>query len=396
MSNISGLDQELKKSAASAQELEFCGIRPTRAGTAQLSRLNDVILRSCEYFLKTQNREGYWWEELESNTTITSEYIMLLHLLGKVDPERQKSMVKYLLGSQLSSGAWPLYYGDEGNLSITIEAYFALRLAGEPAESKPLRSAAAYILSHGGIEAARTFTKIWLALFSQYDWNKVPSMPVELVLLPSHFYFNIYEFSSWARSTIVPLSIVMTLRPGSPLCVAPSLGELQAAVGPALSPRESSSCLHRLFYIIDRFVKTMERRPFPSLRKKAIKAAKDWVLDHQEKSGDWGGIQPAMIYSILALHYLGYPADHDVIRRGLEALELFCKEDEAGLRLQSCISPVWDTALTAMALLDAGIPPEHPSLFKAASWLVKNQVCTGGDWQVKSSFALPAAGLSSS
>lgn len=346
-------------------------------------QVESAVRSTCGFYFKTQYPEGYWWAELESNTTITSEYIMLLYLLGCLDADRQGKMVKYILNHQKPDGSWGLFYGDEGNLSTTVENYFALKLVGEDAESEPLRKAREYILEHGGIEATRVFTKIWLALFSQYDWNKVPSMPVELVLLPSHFHFNIYEFSSWARGTIVPLSIVMAIRPRLKVPESCAIPELYVPAGESACAKNFASYTHKLFYLIDRVVKWFERRPLPGLRNRAVQAAEDWIVEHQEESGDWGGIQPPMVYSILALHYLGYTLDHPVISKGLKALEDFCIEDELGLRLQSCVSPVWDTALTAMALLDAGVPATHPALEKSASWLVENQVVTGGDWQVK-------------
>ena len=156
-------------------------------------RVERTLEKATGFFMEAQHPEGYWWAELESNVSITSEYLMLLRLLEICQPEREKAMVKYLLRKQASNGSWGLYYGDGGELSTTIEAYFALKLAGQDPASEPLRRAREFILARGGIESARVFTKIWLALFSQYDWNEVPSMPVELVLLPSHFYFSIYE-----------------------------------------------------------------------------------------------------------------------------------------------------------------------------------------------------------
>lgn len=351
--------------------------------SAWLRQIEKAIRNTCDFFFNTQHPEGYWWLELESNVTITSEYIMLLYLLGILDENRQRSMVSYLLNMQSPNGSWALYYGDTGNLSITIEAYFALKLAGENPDSEPLKRARDFILANGGVEAARVFTKIWLALFSQYDWNKIPSMPVELVLLPPEAYFSIYEFSSWARGTIVPLSIVMAIRPRLTLPAPKEIPELYLEHGS--SPHHScrTSYIHKLFYLIDRTVKWFEQSPIPSLRNRAVQAAETWILEHQEDSGDWGGIQPPMVYSMLALHYLGYGLDHEVMVKGLGALENFCLEDELGRRMQSCVSPVWDTALTSLALLDAGISPEHESLRKVASWLIKNQVLTGGDWQFK-------------
>ena len=346
-------------------------------------RIEKALRNTTQFFLKTQSEEGYWWAELESNVSITSEHIMLHVLLGCSCPEKQASMAKYLLNQQRANGSWGLYYGDEGNLSTTIEAYFALKLTGEDPESAPLLKAKEYILKHGGIEASRVFTKIWLALFGQYDWDKVPSMPVELVLLPSHLYFSIYEFSSWARATVVPLSIVLNIRPKFDLPSDQSISELYLPARKAALQKRFASYTHRLFFLFDRIAKGFERHPIRSLRERAIGAAERWILEHQEESGDWGGIQPPMVYCILALHYLGYPPDHPAIVKGLKAIEDFCLEDEQGQRMQSCLSPIWDTALTALALLDAGLPPDHPALKQATGWLVKQQIMSGGDWQVK-------------
>jgi squalene-hopene/tetraprenyl-beta-curcumene cyclase len=367
--------------------------RPTAAGhpsthhsdahSSWTHQIDSAIESSCDYFLRTQYPEGYWWAELESNVTITAEFIMLLYLLESPDHEQEKSMVKYLLSQQNTNGSWGLYFGDIGNLSTTIEAYFALKLTGEDPESEPLRRAREFILSNGGIESARVFTKIWLALFSQYDWDKIPSMPVELVLLPTHFYFNIYEFSSWARGTVVPLSIVMAIRPRYRIAAEKSIPELYLVDPCGASSKKFASYTHKLFFLFDRIAKAFERRPLPSLRNKAVHAAEMWILEHQEESGDWGGIQPPMVYSVLALHYLGYTLDHPVIVKGLKAMRDFCIEDDQGIRMQSCVSPVWDTALTALAMVEAGMPPEHPALEKATSWLVQQQVTSGGDWQVK-------------
>jgi squalene-hopene/tetraprenyl-beta-curcumene cyclase len=348
-------------------------------------RIDKAIRNTTQFFLKTQYEEGYWWAELESNVSITSEYIMLYYLLGRSLPEKKQSMVKYLLNQQRPDGSWGLYYGDEGNLSTTIEAYFALKLTGESPESAPLLKAKEYILRQGGIEASRVFTKIWLALFGQYDWDKVPSMPVELVLLPSHLYFSIYEFSSWARATVVPLSIVLNIRPKFALPPDKSISELYLPARKAALQKRFASYTHRLFFLFDRIAKSLERRPIRSLRARAIRAAETWILDHQEESGDWGGIQPPMVYSILALHYLGHPLHHPAIVKGLKAIEDFCLEDAQGRRMQSCLSPIWDTALTALALLEAGLSPDHPALKQATSWLVSQQITSGGDWQVKNS-----------
>lgn len=361
-------------------------LEPFQHGSVQSSwnrQIERAVRNCCQYYLQTQHPEGYWWSELESNVTITSEYVMFRYLLGLNDSGKNKKIAAYLLNRQRPNGSWELYYEDGGDLSTTVEAYFALKLAGEDPESEPMIRARHFILRHGGVEASRVFTKIWLALFSQYDWDQVPSMPVELVLLPPSFYFNIYEFSMWARGTAVPLSVVLAIRPRYTLPPEHAIAELHPTRNSSGAKKRFASPTHQLFYYFDRIAKFFERHPIASLRNRAVDAAERWILEHQEETGDWGGIQPAMINSVLALHYLGYPLDHPIMVRGMKAIEDFCMVDEEGFRMQSCLSPVWDTALTALALLEAGISPDHPQLKSATDWLVKNQVSTGGDWQIK-------------
>ena len=364
----------------SPEQADLSRLKPSaRIRSSWIPQIEEAIRKSSEYFYRVQYPEGYWWAELESNVTITSEYVMLARLLGISIPDKRSNIVKYLLKRQNENGSWGLYYGDGGELSTSIEAYFALKLLGENPESAPLANARAFILQRGGIEASRVFTKIWLAQFGQYDWGKVPSMPVELVLLPPELYFNIYEFSSWARGTAVPLSIALCIRPKYRLPDSLRIRELYTP----LYDKKLDSRINKLFFVFDRIAKVLEKRPVRKLRSKAIRAAATWIVGHQEETGDWGGIQPPMVYSMLALHYLGFPVSHEVIRKGLKAIEDFCIEDEDGLRMQSCISPVWDTALTALALLEAGVSPQHPALEKSAKWLISQQILTGGDWQFK-------------
>ncbi len=353
--------------------------KPASIQSSWTRQVEEAVRKSCQYFCRVQYPEGYWWAELESNVTITAEYVMITRLLGIPIADKEKSIVKYFLGRQNDNGSWGLYYGDGGELSTTIEAYFVLKMLGQDPESAPLARAREFILQRGGIEASRVFTKMWLALFTQYDWDNVPSMPVELILLPSHLYFNIYEFSSWARGTAVPLSIVLSIRPKIRLPERMCIPELYAPV----QEKKFASRVHKLFFLFDRVAKKVEERPIEGLRRKAIEAAKNWIIDHQEDTGDWGGIQPPMVYSLLALHYLGYPLNHEVMAKGLKALNDFCLEDECGMRMQSCISPVWDTALTGLAMLEAGVPPEDPVLERSARWMMTQQILTGGDWQVK-------------
>lgn len=350
--------------------------------------LDRAIERARDFFFREQLPEGYWWAELESNVTITAEYIMLFHFMGLVNRDKERKMATYILSKQTEEGYWCIYYGGPGDLSTTIEAYFALKLAGYPADHPAMAKARAFILSKGGILKSRVFTKIFLALFGEFSWLGVPSMPIELMLLPNWAYFNMYEFSSWSRATIIPLSIVMAERPVRKL---PPWARVQELYVRPLRPtdytftKEDGIFTWKNFFIgIDHMLKVYESNPVRPMKKRAMAIAEQWVLDHQEPSGDWGGIQPAMLNSVLALHCLGYANDHPAVANGLQALANFCIEGENEIVLQSCVSPVWDTALALMALTDAEVPTDHPALVKATQWLLDREVRKSGDWQIKS------------
>lgn len=351
------------------------------------SPLDRAIERSCTFFFRDQHPDGYWWAELESNVTITAEYIMLFHFLGIVTAKEQK-MANYILGKQTTEGAWSICHHGPGDLSTTIEAYFALKLAGYSEGYPAMSKARAFILANGGIFKARVFTKIFLALFGEFSWLGIPSMPVELMLLPNWAYFNAYELSSWSRSTIIPLSVIMAERPVHELPPWSRVQELYVRPPRLIDytiTRENGILTWKNFFIgADHLLKVYEANPIRPLKQKAIDTARQWILDHQEPSGDWGGIQPAMVNSLLALHCLGYDNTHPTIIKGLNALTTFSIEDTDSLGLQSCISPVWDTALALKALQEANIPKDHPSLVKAAEWLIDREVRISGDWKVKS------------
>lgn len=350
--------------------------------------LDVTIQRSCDFFFREQLPEGYWWAELESNVTISAEYLMLFHFLGMVDKERERKLANYILSKQTAEGHWSIYYQGPGDLSTTIEAYFALKLAGYPADHPAMEKARAFILKKGGIIKARVFTKIFLALFGEFAWFGVPSMPIELSLLPKWAYLNMYEFSSWSRATIVPLSIVMAARPVRKLPPWARVQELYVRpprpTDYTFTKEEGILTWKNIFIGVDHLLKIYERSPIRPFMKKAMSLSEKWVLDHQEPSGDWGGIQPAMLNSILALNCLGYSNDHPAVQKGLDALANFCIESDDNIVLQSCISPVWDTALALKGLIDAGVPADHPALVKATQWLLDREVRKPGDWKIKS------------
>ncbi len=350
------------------------------------AQVMDAIARTQSMYLDQQHPEGYWWYQLDSNVTIISEYLMLLHFLGIKDEKRDGKIVNHILTNQRSDGTWSLFPGGSGDISTTVEAYFALKLVGFSADDEPLRKAREFILEQGGVEASRVFTKVYLALFGQFDWKAIPSIPVELNLFSAWFPLNIYNFSSWARSTIVPLSMILEFKPISSLAHDVTVRELYSE--PDRMPQITSKKLSPLswywvFSVLDKLLKTIEDLPVRPLRKKAVKKTEQWILDHQEPSGDWGGIQPAMINSILALGAMGYPVTSEPMQKGLEALKRFTKENDHDLALQSCISPVWDTALTSLALMYSGMKKDHPSLVQAGAWFASKQIFRKGDWSVK-------------
>ena len=357
------------------------------SGTANLiDRVSEAIRKTQAFYVGQQHEDGYWWYELESNVTITSEYLMLLHFLGLKDGERGKKIAYHILENQRSDGTWAIHWGGKGDLSTTVEAYFALKLAGFSADDPRLQKARTFILEKGGVEASRVFTKIFLALFGEFDWKGIPSIPAEINLLPSWFPINIYSFSSWARSTIVPLSVVVDMKPVRPASESATIRELYKEphkVPSVRTKRLSFFSWKRFFIVLDRLMKALEYASLRPMRRRALRKTTEWILEHQEPTGDWGGIQPAMINSLFALAAIGYDISHAPIKKGLEALERFTIESEDELALQSCISPVWDTVLTSLALLYSGMEKNDISLIEASKWLVSKQVFGKGDWSVK-------------
>ena len=352
-------------------------------------QLAQAINRSQAYLVSQQHADGHWVGELEANTTLTSEYIFFRHLIGRVDRQREAKVVTYLLSEQLPDGGWALYHGGPSDLSTTVEAYVAMRMAGMAAAAAPMQRARERILALGGLSQARVFTKIFLALFGQFDWRGIPVIPPEIISLPQSFYFNIYEFSSWSRSVIIPLAVIFAKKPLYRL--PPDCSRLadELFVEPpgwaryAIKPREKRLGWELLFVLLDGILKVSEKYTAPVLRGSALRQCEQWILEHQDDTGDWGGIMPAMMNSVLALVFLGHSVGSRPVAKGLEAIERFGIEDRDSFRLQSCVSPVWDTVLSVTALADAGLPRTEPSMRKALLWLLSKQVRRDGDWSVK-------------
>ena len=307
-----------------------------------------------------------------------AEDLLLREFLGIRDSDRTRHASAWIRSRQRADGTWANHHGGPPNLSTTIEAYLALRLAGDPPDAAHMRRAAEWVREAGGLDSARVFTHIWLALFGLWRWDDVPAIPPEIVLLPQWFPLNPYDFACWARQTIVALSIVLAERPVHRIGV--DLAELSGGKSPPPSRRSLSD---RGFELLDRVLRAYQRHPLRPLRRLALSAAERWVARRQEADGSWGGIQPPWVYSLIALRLRGYPLEHPAIRRGLEGLDRFTIRDSDGHRLEACQSPVWDTALAILALRDAGVEADDPALVAAVDWLLGEEVLVRGDWAVR-------------
>lgn len=349
-----------------------------------IKTLETAIAASQSYLLTQQDEKGYWWAELESNVSITSE-VVLLHRIWGSDRSRPLAKVEtYLRSHQRNHGGWELYFGDGGEISVSVEAYMALKLLGVPATDPAMVRARDFIVARGGIRRARIFTKLHLALMGCYDWRGIPSLPPWVMLLPEQFPFTIYEMSSWARGSTVPLLIVMDRKPVYRLEPGFNLDELYA------EERDRSQFdlpvqnnWTDVFIHLDGLFKFAEATNLVPFREEGIKAAERWVLERQEATGDWGGIIPAMLNSLLGLKALNYSVHDPIIERGLAAIDAFALETADHYWIQPCISPVWDTALVVRALAESGLASDHPALVKAGEWLLEKQILDYGDWSVK-------------
>jgi squalene-hopene/tetraprenyl-beta-curcumene cyclase len=345
---------------------------------------------ACEHLLSLQDGAGWWQGELQTNVTMDAEDVLLREFLGVRNAQETERSAAWIRSQQRADGTWANFHGGPGELSTTIEAYWALRVAGDLPEDEHMRAAASFVRAQGGLQRARVFTHVWLALFGLWSWERVPALPPEITLLPSWVPLNIYDFACWARQTIVALSLVKAHRP------ARALGfDLDELCGEDELPAARARVSGRGAWLawLDRVLRAYERRPIKLLRRLAVARAERWIVRRQEADGSWGGIQPPWVYSLMALSLCGYPLDHPLMQRGLGGLERFMVEDlddsrrvgappGPSRRLEACQSPVWDTALAIIALSDAGLAGADPAIARAAEWLLGEEVAARGDWSV--------------
>ena len=352
------------------------------------SGVRHAIERAQQRFLALQSPQGYWHAPLEANVSMDAQYIIFNRFMERSRPDVEDRLAKHIRSTQQSDGSWPLFVNGPGHIGVTVESYTALRLLGVGPDDPTLARARAFIHERGGLEKAGVFSKIFLAYLGEVPWTAVPTLPPELMFVPPRSGFSIYEMSCWARGTVFPLLVLMARKPRVKTPAGFTVRELYRDPSKAgemyVSRPYTTFSLDNFFLVADRILKLWEKMPFHPLRERAIRMACEWTVEHQDWNGGWGGIQPPMVNGPMALKAAGFPPDHPVVAKGIQAVDDFLIEIPTGhLIAQPCVSPVWDTALAAKALLESGMPEDHPALVKAVDWLIDNQIHKPGDWTIK-------------
>ncbi len=336
-----------------------------------------------------QRPEGFWVGMLESNSCIEAEWILAMHFLGITDDPKYPGVVQAIFNEQREDGSWEIYHdAPAGDINATVESYAALRAAGHSPNDPRLRKAREWIFAHGGLQEVRVFTRYWLALLGEWPWEATPALAPEIIFLPAWFPLNIYSFASWARATMVPLCILSARRPVRPLPASSRLNELFPEGRDQMDyrmPRYGKGWMENVFLGVDWLLKKYQKWNKPFGREWAVRLCREWVIQHQDADGGWGGIQPPLIYSLLALHNEGYGLSHPVMVSGLKNFDDPCAyERNGGTYLQCSESPVWDTLYSVLAHLECGYDPVNaPYLQSALRYILDKQITVGGDWQVK-------------
>lgn len=367
-------------------------------GGGLVAEARRAIQSACEYLLNRQRSQGYWVGEIEGDSTLLSDYVMLQLWLHQPEAggswrppslRRVRAACRRIAELQLEDGGWSIYPGGPANVSASVKAYCALKIAGADADDRRMLRAANRIVALGGVEAANSYTKLYLSYFGLYPRARVPSIPPEIFLLPARNRFSVYAMSSWSRAILAPLSILDATKARRRTPEKIAVEEIQTGREAVLEERLSWK---RFFLLVDKGIKLVESTGAGRSRRKGIEAARDWMLERLERSDGLGAIFPAMVNSIMALTQLGYGLEHPLLRRELEHFEHLVLDDDAGFRVQPCRSPVWDTALTAYAIGSAVKSQGETTrwaLSRAADWLLSKQVRHKGDWAVRNPSAEP-------
>ena len=345
---------------------------------------SEALERGRVGLLERQRPDGHFVGELEGDTILESEFILLLAFLGKLNDPRIRRAANYLLEQQQDDGGWSNYPGGPAEISVSVKAYFALKIAGHEANEPRMRRAAAVIRELGGAEASNSFTRFYLAILGQLPFSACASVPAEIVLLPRWFFFNLYAMSAWSRTIFVPLAVVDAFKPVTTLPDRMHIRELfleppEKPRWPAKPTRQWFSWTN-LFLGIDWCFKTLERRKLTPLRKLAVRRAVAWMRERYRNSDGVGAIFPPMVYNAIVLRCLGVPDDDSEMCWALKQIDDLCIDDGDTLRLQPCLSPVWDTTLSLIGLADAGEPADSVEVRSAVNWLLNKEVRHAGDW----------------
>lgn len=354
--------------------------------------LEQAIENGAIHLVSLQAEQGYWLGELEADTTLESDYIYYLYVLGKADPVRIAELANYVRRRQLPDGGWNIFPGGPSDLNATCKAYFALKLVGDDVNAAHMTQARETVHRLGGLELTNSYVRFYLALIGAVGWELVPSIPPELLLLPTWFYLNIYEMSSWTRCIVIPMAILAALRPDWHLPERARVDELFKDISHKDAAFDWSKQLiswRNVFLAIDRGLKLYEKLPWKPLRRRALRECKAWMLTHMERSEGLAAIYPAMMNSIFALVALGHSPEDPITAREIREFSRFEIEEGDTIRVQPCVSPVWDTCIAMVSLEEAGLPADHPALVKAADWMLSKQVLGPGDWQFKNKYAEP-------
>ena len=352
---------------------------------APVDRLDAAVARASQALRDVQRDDGHWVFELEADATIPAEYILLRHYLGEPDDLALEAAIgRYLRRIQSADhGGWPLFHGGAFDLSATVKAYYALKMIGDDPAAPHMARARAAVLAHGGAAAANVFTRIQLALYGAGPWETVPEMPVELMLAPRWFPIHLSKISYWARTVIVPLLVLQTLRP---IARNPRGLRVDELYVPGAAPPARAGHAHPAwaigFNLLDRVLKRIRSFWPKRMRARAIAAARAFVVERLNGEDGLGAIYPAMANSVMMFDALGVPPDDPdraIARRSVE--KLLVNRDDGEVYCQPCVSPVWDTALAAHAMLEAGDEASQAAAARALEWLAPRQILdVAGDW----------------
>jgi squalene-hopene/tetraprenyl-beta-curcumene cyclase len=358
------------------------------ANDAEIAR---AIALAQENLLRQQKPDGHWCGELIVDSTLCSDYILFMHWCGEVDAQLQRRCVRHILKRQLPDGGWNIYHGGPSEINASAKAYFALKLAGCSVDAPFMQEARANIIRRGGIPQMNTFSKLYLALLGQFPWKYLPAIPLEMVLLPRWAPFHIYKMSSWSRAMLVPLAIINHFKPTRILPGEKQLHELYP-LGTEQSdlrlPRSEPFWTWRNFFLrLDDTLKFLQPLRIRPLRRRALEEAERWMLERiGEGSDGLATVFPAMLNCLIALRALGYSKTNPIYAKAEKDFAKLFIDDPEDFRIQPCLSPVWDTAITIISLAESGLPSEHPALQKAADWLVNKEVRIRGDWSANNSY----------